>query len=183
MSLTEARGLFAALGSIPTLVQPRDWLGSVLGPAGLVDLGEAEALLGLLMRAYNGVLGQLERRDPGICPPGDDWEETEAWCSGYDAGLRFADDEDLDLLEAQRPLDVIDALRGDLPPREVDEGVDDEEAWHEEESRKLSSYVFELHALWERARRPDAPPSAPKVGRNDPCPCGSGKKHKKCCMN
>ncbi|PLX42253.1 MAG: preprotein translocase subunit SecA [Deltaproteobacteria bacterium] len=29
-----------------------------------------------------------------------------------------------------------------------------------------------------------APPvkgSAPKVGRNDPCPCGSGKKYKKCC--
>ncbi len=23
--------------------------------------------------------------------------------------------------------------------------------------------------------------SGPKVGRNDPCPCGSGKKHKKCC--
>ncbi|MDX2170261.1 MAG: SEC-C metal-binding domain-containing protein [Deltaproteobacteria bacterium] len=21
----------------------------------------------------------------------------------------------------------------------------------------------------------------PKVGRNDPCPCGSGKKFKKCC--
>ena len=21
----------------------------------------------------------------------------------------------------------------------------------------------------------------PKVGRNDPCPCGSGKKHKRCC--
>lgn len=21
----------------------------------------------------------------------------------------------------------------------------------------------------------------PKIGRNDPCPCGSGKKHKKCC--
>jgi uncharacterized protein YecA (UPF0149 family) len=20
-----------------------------------------------------------------------------------------------------------------------------------------------------------------KIGRNDPCPCGSGKKHKKCC--
>lgn len=38
---------------------------------------------------------------------------------------------------------------------------------------------------------PDAPPipDAPveqarktrPVGRNDPCPCGSGKKHKKCC--
>ena len=24
--------------------------------------------------------------------------------------------------------------------------------------------------------------SAIKVGRNDPCPCGSGKKFKKCCM-
>ncbi len=24
---------------------------------------------------------------------------------------------------------------------------------------------------------------ADKVGRNDPCPCGSGKKYKKCCMN
>ncbi len=23
----------------------------------------------------------------------------------------------------------------------------------------------------------------PKVGRNDPCPCGSGRKHKKCCGN
>jgi len=22
-----------------------------------------------------------------------------------------------------------------------------------------------------------------KVGRNDPCPCGSGKKYKKCCEN
>lgn len=22
-----------------------------------------------------------------------------------------------------------------------------------------------------------------KVGRNDPCPCGSGKKYKSCCMN
>ncbi|MDH3213483.1 MAG: SEC-C metal-binding domain-containing protein [Myxococcales bacterium] len=31
----------------------------------------------------------------------------------------------------------------------------------------------------------DSPPrpvqrSVPKVGRNDPCPCGSGKKYKKC---
>src|SRR5262245_53498001 len=24
--------------------------------------------------------------------------------------------------------------------------------------------------------------SAMKVGRNDPCPCGSGKKYKKCCL-
>jgi hypothetical protein len=24
--------------------------------------------------------------------------------------------------------------------------------------------------------------AARKVGRNDPCPCGSGKKYKKCCL-
>ncbi|MFZ4547159.1 MAG: SEC-C metal-binding domain-containing protein [Bacteroidales bacterium] len=26
-------------------------------------------------------------------------------------------------------------------------------------------------------------PAAPKIGRNDPCTCGSGKKFKKCCEN
>ncbi len=31
------------------------------------------------------------------------------------------------------------------------------------------------------ARRP-ARREEPKVGRNEPCPCGSGKKYKKCCM-
>jgi tetratricopeptide (TPR) repeat protein len=25
--------------------------------------------------------------------------------------------------------------------------------------------------------------TSPKIGRNDPCPCGSGKKYKKCCIN
>jgi SWIM/SEC-C metal-binding protein len=24
--------------------------------------------------------------------------------------------------------------------------------------------------------------NGPKIGRNDPCPCGSGKKYKKCCL-
>jgi preprotein translocase subunit SecA len=38
------------------------------------------------------------------------------------------------------------------------------------------------------AARPAAPRAEPraadgqKVGRNDPCPCGSGKKYKKCCL-
>jgi hypothetical protein len=29
--------------------------------------------------------------------------------------------------------------------------------------------------------RAPARPKGPKVGRNEPCPCGSGKKHKRCC--
>ena len=30
---------------------------------------------------------------------------------------------------------------------------------------------------------PPPPVRSAKVGRNAPCPCGSGKKHKKCCWN
>ncbi len=30
-------------------------------------------------------------------------------------------------------------------------------------------------------RRTDAPHRKSRVGRNDPCPCGSGRKYKKCC--
>ena len=35
-------------------------------------------------------------------------------------------------------------------------------------------------------RLQDPPPPAEKkekIGRNEPCPCGSGKKHKKCCLD
>jgi methionyl aminopeptidase len=31
--------------------------------------------------------------------------------------------------------------------------------------------------------RVNRPTRTTKIGRNDPCPCGSGKKYKKCCMN
>jgi SEC-C motif-containing protein len=30
-------------------------------------------------------------------------------------------------------------------------------------------------------REPPVARTTPKIGRNDPCPCGSGKKYKKCC--
>ena len=33
----------------------------------------------------------------------------------------------------------------------------------------------------EKALNPPKPLISEKVGRNDRCPCGSGKKHKKCC--
>ncbi len=33
----------------------------------------------------------------------------------------------------------------------------------------------------EAAKRKEAVAVGHKVGRNDPCPCGSGKKYKKCC--
>ncbi len=45
-------------------------------------------------------------------------------------------------------------------------------------------------AMPKQAPKPEEPKKpvtvrreTPKVGRNDPCPCGSGKKYKNCCMN
>ena len=39
----------------------------------------------------------------------------------------------------------------------------------------------ELIRMWEREE--DKPIHKTKIGRNDPCPCGSGKKYKFCCLN
>jgi len=33
----------------------------------------------------------------------------------------------------------------------------------------------------EKLLKPSRPTESMKVGRNEPCPCGSGKKYKKCC--
>ncbi len=41
--------------------------------------------------------------------------------------------------------------------------------------------MFRKEGAHKRARRVPSPTSFPKVGRNEPCPCGSGKKFKKCC--
>ena len=46
-----------------------------------------------------------------------------------------------------------------------------------------------IHALTPQYRdlnsgkTPTLQRAAAKIGRNDPCPCGSGKKYKKCCLN
>ena len=43
---------------------------------------------------------------------------------------------------------------------------------------KASDVVSEAVAAAEKAKPVR---TGPKVGRNDPCPCGSGKKYKQCC--
>jgi uncharacterized protein len=52
-------------------------------------------------------------------------------------------------------------------------------------------FVSELSAQWREQQSGEQTLSAPeeatkinvKTGRNDPCPCGSGRKYKKCCMD
>jgi uncharacterized protein YecA (UPF0149 family) len=63
-------------------------------------------------------------------------------------------------MEAPSPAHLVDAELADL-------------AWYyslpEEKRKKLGGLM-----TVER--------DAPKVGRNDPCPCGSGRKFKRCCL-
>ena len=51
----------------------------------------------------------------------------------------------------------------------------------EEEYRKSEERREAMKAAKELPERQYYPSPAPKVERNDPCPCGSGKKYKKCC--
>lgn len=65
-----------------------------------------------------------------------------------------------------------------------------------EQTLRESSRFYKVNARWVYSRKdstlppvPSSPQKKPKtfvrdeakVGRNDPCPCGSGKKYKKCC--
>jgi len=54
--------------------------------------------------------------------------------------------------------------------------VKEEEFQHKEEPKNVQYSGAEKTTAKQPVRR-----DAPKVGRNDPCPCGSGKKYKKCC--
>jgi uncharacterized protein YecA (UPF0149 family) len=54
-------------------------------------------------------------------------------------------------------------------------------AEQEAEKKRLEAEVAEKERLL--ARRPTPRPTRPdRIGRNDPCPCGSGKKFKACCL-
>ena len=47
---------------------------------------------------------------------------------------------------------------------------------------RLDGWFAEWDARHRRTKAADASVQRKKVGRNDPCPCGSGKKYKKCCL-
>ena len=71
--------------------------------------------------------------------------------------------------------------RGDLEDIEIDLGLRKERETErpKNELQKLIE-AYEMEDKYE----PLLPIEVePKIGRNDPCPCGSGKKYKKCCIN
>ena len=52
----------------------------------------------------------------------------------------------------------------------------------EKERQKELSAAQETHSKDESVKPTTQRRAEKKVGRNDPCPCGSGKKHKQCCL-
>ena len=69
---------------------------------------------------------------------------------------------------------------GRKPPRQVATSVDEiEEAFQRKKRRELEQARMagsgDLQTVQQVVR------GTAKIGRNDPCPCGSGKKYKKCC--
>jgi preprotein translocase subunit SecA len=47
--------------------------------------------------------------------------------------------------------------------------------------KNASNVVSEAAQAVENQAKAKPVRTGPKVGRNDPCPCGSGKKYKQCC--
>jgi preprotein translocase subunit SecA len=69
---------------------------------------------------------------------------------------------------------------GRRPPRAVATSVDElEEAFQRRKRRELEQARMAGSGEYQPVQQ--VVRSGDKVGRNDPCPCGSGKKYKKCC--
>ncbi|PYV68612.1 MAG: hypothetical protein DMG97_24320 [Acidobacteria bacterium] len=69
---------------------------------------------------------------------------------------------------------------GRRPPQSVATSMDDlEEAFQRRKRRELEQ--ARMAGAGDRQPVQQVIRGAAKVGRNDPCPCGSGKKYKKCC--
>lgn len=94
--------------------------------------------------------------------------------------------EEIKMLEQES---VVQQAQQDL--RDLEKEIDLTNATDEEANEKLKDFedsvitgdqLAQLRALYNRKPKQLVRKHA-KVGRNDPCPCGSGKKFKNCCMN
>jgi uncharacterized protein len=110
------------------------------------------------------------------------------WCWGYVKGIALDPEGWQPLIDA-RPewLEVIQLYGTKSGWERLKELVDahkDSVARHRAFVDRLAPAARNIHAYWlarraprERLRQPN---KAPAPGRNDPCPCGSGKKFKRC---
>ena len=198
LSLEEVDGLFCALIASPSLVMPHEYLPVILGGtlegAGLLgDLAAVQEMMGLLMRYWNAIAHDFEHEAfhlGYLGKPDQERVRGRAWARGYVRGIRLApagwsrilQDDDEQLVR------FIPIVAGEADP-----------AWPKEPltEEKTNAMLTDIFAGAARAyryfkqdrmayaraaqRSPPHERAGPKIGRNDPCPCGSGKKYKRCC--
>ncbi len=194
MPLDMLQGFFCAVGSAPDLIPPSSWLEVALGEN--PDYGtpeQAQEILDLVMRFYGQTVLDLDE-GTGITLyvfPNDEGEDDLAtWCEGYLEGVVLSE---ADWYEHGEPEDVEELLfpfmllsgrmreaaeeAGDTIP-----SLEEERDMRREAANSMGDSVMAMYSYWLDKRIFHAPVrrDGPKVGRNDPCPCGSGKKYKSC---
>ncbi|MGE5097991.1 MAG: UPF0149 family protein [Betaproteobacteria bacterium] len=190
MPLDMAQGLLAAVASAPSPVPQSRWLAEVLGadPAFASPAEESE-ITALLTRFAEDIARQLNEGEGfDFILYGED-DDLAPWAQGYLEGVELADprwDEVADEEDLDNILFPFLALTGDAKEMALEAGED----WmsEEEEARMLAdirenfaSHLFDVRQyFFEKGAPQTFRRDAPKVGRNDPCPCGSGKKYKNC---
>lgn len=183
-SLAFARGVFAAVATAPTQLEPTAWLSLLLAKEP-PDRASLKELMGLVLREYNACAECLSLGVPAV-PSGGDLAAIEQFCKGYirvsQGDSRWTSDSDAFALTVP-----LAALAGYLDVSALDklapEAAAAPERWRAQRAGALSDDVAALYHYWESARNapPPATPARPRVGRNEPCPCGSGRKYKRCC--
>lgn len=200
MTLAELDGLLTAVAIGPDLVGPSEWLPLVWGEEGPVfaDGGEIDAVIGGIMSRYNAIIHQVadETFEPLLGTAGGGGAVAEDWAGGFMLGMalraemweRLMGDEQAGL--ALFPI----LLLGADAERRAALGLkaEIEQAIRTEAPSILPACVLSLAAFC-RERRSGTPGNirtdrvkgavrlGAKPGRNEPCPCGSGKKYKRCC--
>ncbi|MEO8185202.1 MAG: SEC-C metal-binding domain-containing protein [Deltaproteobacteria bacterium] len=186
-------GVLNAIAVAPSLLQPSAWLTVVL-PNGLGDLAktEAEAFVGLLFRLHGDVLDALEHRQ-AVMPGPKDVAECKSFAAGYAAGAEI-DPEWIgneDRWTFASPMAYLGG-RLDLVSQKTVEDIQLNFAPDPEQilCRQMVALISATSESFKEGRKSALSQMTPskshipsRVGRNDPCPCGSGKKYKRCCID
>lgn len=207
MAVEELDGFLAALACCPEPVPREEWLPLVVGdsPRGRAALaGDAAALLALVERHRVAVAAMLHEGEgfaPVLAHDEDGRAWGNAWAIGFARGMALRPDawapldDDAALADALEPVMRLVADAGldaddDGEGEERDDG--DEPAWEPIADDEREAVIHEMldgvqdafDYFREARERALAPATVrrdgPKVGRNDPCPCGSGRKFKQC---
>lgn len=196
MRLDEVQAVLCAIVSGPEPVQPNVWLPEVLGKGMEKDDPVVAETVELLMRLNNDIAAALladETVAPVLYPEDESCETYDyaAWADSYVFGAGLAGDwyelagkHADDLSELLEPMFLLNGM--------LKEDVEKSgERWFSpaEEARlvadiqeNLPVIVQTLYNFWRNKRAGGTVQrEEPKLGRNDPCPCGSGKKFKQCC--